>query len=877
MSKSDIISPFHFRRHTGYYTTKGNDTNLRLRHRFLLDSSNSLSLRFWRVHETEFQGLFSLQGTLTLRTSVTYYSGRDFRGNRSSYYPPSSMNRLDPEKFRRSSSWPTFSLSGFWSESSGKLCMVGFGSGAKRDESFNVPASLKLFNIKNSTKLTSLVTGTLESLVSENDPNYFDPASVMIFPMLNYEYTLVAEEFNNSNNKNGFDDQNDVIPPGLSYNSLPRVLCSLIFFETFDLKYSTQTSTPLGESLSDSRRVLWLERIQCLGVERKLRLLIKFPTSVSDLWNYRTLDPHTTLVGEGIWDEKKNQLNVIACQFLDAKDSWAEAHVGDCSTRLILRFPAIWTIGKTSSVVGYVWSNKTETEFGYFEKIRFESPKNYYWEGAMGLNYEYTKLEKVKKWCPRKVFPENNEEKVYPKGFSNDMRFDLFVRSAGRKQGRGFVKPLYVGNRFYNKQALYPTHFPHSNHSDVEPSKDLSSVKPINISYEINLRLHSAVSQVNESLSSLKISAEGIYDETTGSLCMVGCINVGLNSSKLWSKDGSVDCEIHVNFQFPARHPKENSGYIKGTIESKRKRSDPLHFETLELSSAAFVANEAHDIILRTDVETIMAIISNTLACVFAVLQIFHLRKNPDVVPFVSLTMLLTLTSAYTIPLMLDLKSIFTTSLNTQNALLGIGGWLEAKQITEGVIKVALFLFQARLLQLTWLARRSSGGDSNGLQMAEKEAMFVTLPVYAGWAFLSIFFTWRKRKHDFVMPSSAFLTSYKEHPIWDTMKSCADILLDGFLLPQILLNLFRDSREVSLAYSYYIGTTLVRILPHAYGLYKAQNSASKLVSIAWDVVITLGSLIFATVIYLQQRFGGRFRPKKSGVYEKVANVGDGEI
>ena len=743
--------------------------------------------------------------------------------------------------------------------------MVGVGySSDQKGESLDIPAFLKLYNLKNSTKLTSLVTGTLESLVSENDLNYFEPISVMMFPKLNYEFTLVSEEFNNSKNKNVFDDQNDV-PPGLSFDSF--LLCSLIYSKTFNLKYSSQTSTPLGETLGDLPRVLLFDRIECLGSQRKLRVLIKFPTSGSDMWNSRTLDPRTTLAGEGIWDDKKSQLNVVACRFLDAKDSWAKAHVGDCSTRLILRFPAIWTIGNSSSVVGYVWSNKTKTGLGYFEKIRFESSENYDWEVPPGLKYEYTMIDKVKKWCPSKRFVKKNKGKVYHEmgkmyaaEFSHDMRFDLFVKSAGRKQGRGFAKPLSVGNWFYNKLGSYP------------------NSNPTNISYYISLRLHSSVSQVNESWF-LDISAEGIYDKTTGSLCMVGCRNVGSDTSKLWSKDGAVDCEILVSFQFPDGNSAVDSGYIKGSIESKRKKSDPYHFEPLVLSSAAFVTNEAHESILRTDMEIIMALISNTLACVFAVLQLFHLRKNPDVVPFVSTTMLLTLTLAYTIPLILELKSIFMTSHSTPNVLLGIDEWLGAKQVTEGVTSVVLFLLQARLLQLTWSARRSlSEGDSHGLWITEKEAMFVTLPVYAGWAFLSVFFTWRKRKHDYIMPSSASLASYEEHPIWDALKSYADILLDGFLLPQILVNLFRDSRENALAYSYYTGTTIVRLLPRAYGLYKAQTYAYKLVSIGWDVIFIFGTLLFATIIYLQQRFGGRFilrfRSKEYGVYEKVENVGD---
>ncbi|PON91168.1 Translation initiation factor IF [Trema orientale] len=345
--------------------------------------------------------------------------------------------------------------------------------------------------------------------------------------------------------------------------------------------------------------------------------------------------------------------------------------------------------------------------------------------------------------------------------------------------------------------GFYPYRYSNSSFTKAKPPVDSSYINPTNTSCQISLRLHSSVSQVNESLL-LDILAEGIYDETTGSLCMVGYRYDGLH--KLWSKHGTVDCEILVNFQFLPRNSKDSSGFIKRIFESKRKNFDPLHFEPLRLSSAAFVADEVYESILRTDVEIDLALISNTLSCVFVVLQLFHLRKNPDVVPFVLMTMLLTLSLAYIIPLILDLKFIFMTSHSTPDVLLGINEWLEAKQVTEGVTTVILFLLQARLLRLTWSMRRSSSeGGSDRLQIAEKESMFVTLT--------------------------------------------------------ILVKLFRDSKENALAYPYYIGTTLVKLLPHAYGLYKAQNSASKLLSIAWDVMITFGALIFAIIIYLQQCSG----------------------
>ncbi|GMN44854.1 hypothetical protein TIFTF001_014050 [Ficus carica] len=869
----DAASPIYLPSHNGYYTAI-DPPNMSYT-RSVFDASNSLVLRLWGIYETDVPGMIGVEGALILRRGGTYYYGRNVTLSRSYYSNPVYDEHLN--SYRRGSM--RFKLHGFWSQSSGKLCLVGGRERGNypRGESQNFPALLKLNNIKNSSTLTDLVTGTLESLLSsdQGDSKYFDPVSVMLFPRFNYEYALVSHELNDTTSSSS--PEGDVSTPGFSLSSLPSSLCSLLFTRTFSMTYASHCSTssekkcnPLGESLSQLPGVLLLNKIDCLGPRSRLRLLIKLPISVSDIWYYRTLDPNTTLVGEGTWDEKKNQLFVVACRFLNATDSWAEARVGDCSTRLSLQFPAIWTIGNTSSIVGHVWSNKTETDSAYFDKIRFENSDNLL-VGARGLKYKYTKIDKVRKWCPGKQ-PAKNKGEIYPSAASYDMRFDIFAERANRKVARGYAEPLTVGNQFYGRR-WYQNLYSNSTSANEDTFEDFTYVNPTNISFVIGLFNRSW--GLNETWD---ISAEGVYDSATGSLCMVGCRHVGLNH--LLPTDSNVDCEILVKFQFPTTNSEDGPGYIKGTIESKRKNSDPLHFELLDLSSAAYVIVEAQESILRTDVEIIMALVSNSLACVFTVSQLFHLRRHPDVRPFLSLTMMVTLTSGYAIPLLMDLKSMIMTSFEIQNALLESGGWLEAKGLTEGVTAVILFLLQCYLLHTTWSAR-SSNENRRALQIAENEAVLVSSPLFAGCAFLSIFFTWRKRKHDLVMPSSAFITSYNENAFWDALKSYADLLLDGFLFPQILLNMFRDSREKLLSSFFYVGTTLVRLLPHAYGLYRAQNSGFKLVSIAWDVIIPLECLLFAAIVYLQQRFGGRcILPSKfrgSSVYDKVPNAGDGEM
>ncbi|KAJ4825801.1 LOW QUALITY PROTEIN: hypothetical protein Tsubulata_021810, partial [Turnera subulata] len=86
-------------------------------------------------------------------------------------------------------------------------------------------------------------------------------------------------------------------------------------------------------------------------------------------------------------------LCVAACRILSAAKYSDSSYVGDCSIRLSLR--------NTTGIFGQVWSNKTASDPGYFNRIAFQSYGRDV-NRIPGLKYEYTLVEKAKKSCPRK-------------------------------------------------------------------------------------------------------------------------------------------------------------------------------------------------------------------------------------------------------------------------------------------------------------------------------------------------------------------------------------------------------------------------------------------------------------------------------------------
>lgn len=147
----------------------------------------------------------------------------------------------------------------------------------------------------------------------------------------------------------------------------------------------------------------------------------------------------------------------------------------------------------------------------------------------------------------------------------------------------------------------------------------------------------------------------------------------------------------------------------------------------------------------------------------------------------------------------------------------------------------------------------------------EKLALFMALPVYvAGSLVALLLMNWR----DII---EVIVSRNQRYPILGTtLKSSACLVLDLFLLPQILLNIFSKSTEKSLSVWFYVGTTFVRVLPHAYDIYRVHTSAhgqlnepyiyashaAHFYSTTWNVIIPCGCLLLAVVIFFQQRFGG---------------------
>ena len=616
---------------------------------------------------------------------------------------------------------------------------------------------------------------------------------------------------------------------------------------------------PFDRGSGFSPRFMRLGEVQC-SENGKLRMYIAFSNRESFGWS-RILEPEKSLVGEGVWDHEKKRLCLVVCRILNASGSLSQETVGDCTIRLSLWFPSVLSIDKMSMASGRIWSGQDKNDTKYFEMVSVGIVENRML-GAPGVKYKYTQTGRVKKYCARGDAKKIRKGRYPDMKFLGDMRFDISLTNAEGKIAWGYANLLSVGEDLYSRFPPLQMRVP----SLVELNQSFW-----NVSYKIGYTFRNASAYAYEAT---EISAEGTYDAQTGMLCMVGCKR----------GDSYLDCDILISVQLASLNPKEGE-HLTGTIRSTRKKSDPLFFKPLEISSYGIYMTQAAETIRWMDREITMVLISLTFSCVFIGLQLFHIKKNPEVLPSISIIMLAILTLGHMIPLVLNFEALFFKNHNQQNVLLRSGGWLQVNEVLVRFITMIAFLLQFYLLRVAW-SSRSVEGDRKGLWVAERKSLLCCLPLYVvgGLVALLVHFTsFRSQQRRLNFFDSRW------HSLWEDLMSYAGFILDSFLLPQVILNMFWNTKDKSLAPSFYVGTTVVRVLPHLYDAYRAHHYVPHLsssyiyasldgdfYSSAWDIIIPCEGVVLVVLIYLQQRLGGAsILPRKLSVsdgYEMVPVV-----
>ena len=100
----------------------------------------------------------------------------------------------------------------------------------------------------------------------------------------------------------------------------------------------------------------------------------------------------------------------------------------------------------------------------------------------------------------------------------------------------------------------------------------------------------------------------------------------------------------------------------------------------LDIALYGMYIAQLEESIWRMDLESTMALISMTLSCAFIGVQLFHVKKVPQALPAMSITMLVVLVLDYMTPLVLNFEALFKHTNKHTVPFFG-GGCLEVNEV----------------------------------------------------------------------------------------------------------------------------------------------------------------------------------------------------
>uniref|UniRef100_A0A804UFZ3 RING-type E3 ubiquitin transferase n=1 Tax=Zea mays TaxID=4577 RepID=A0A804UFZ3_MAIZE len=715
----------------------------------------------------------------------------------------------------------TFGLEGYYSTGSGDLCMVGTGSGRAADGSpvHFLPVVLRLGFPSPANVTRPFVTGRLEN-VDTISP--IEPISLVAYTQEGYAY-------------------------GESASCPPPPAGRLDALQVFENR--NFSCAHLSSMLKSPFRLDYPS-----GSESTASSL-----GIHQSYMYYFMLGEKAVVVDGFWDQKSSRLCLKGCHVVKSGPSRADLAVGECGIGMSFWFPAVWSLQQRSFSAGLVWNASLKSGEAVAAGSSAITPN--YRGNLSGLKYNYTKVDEAMKYYEKSGLNKNRKGKFPDSNSYQDLVFRFFVKRGG---GSGYASPVTIGSMLFDGNSLV-VQDPFSRHVTAEMKQRL-----LNVSYDI----YYVGKWSLESFHRRHISAEGVYDTKTGSLCMIACRELNVSS----------DCEILVTAQFSSLDAKV-AQHVKGAIKSLRKKTDPLFFETLDIASYGMYVEQVDASIWRMDIESTMTLISMTLACVFIAVQLFHVNKVPEALPAMSITMLVVLALGYMIPLVLNFDALFKNS-NKQTVPLSGGGWLEVNEVMVRIITMVTFLLQLRLLQQAWSARSVDASKAESWA-AEKKVLWICLPLYIIGGAITWVVHMRSNHSRRMLRQVVHLKPVEQHAFWEDLVSYCGLILDGFLLPQVILNVFSDSKVRALSPGFYIGSTLIRVLPHVYDVFRRQHFVPSLrpsymyagprddlFSLAWDIVIPCGALLLSALLFFQQWRGGAFflcsKNRRTREYEMVS-------
>ncbi|KAL9681214.1 hypothetical protein QQ045_012995 [Rhodiola kirilowii] len=329
------------------------------------------------------------------------------------------------------------------------------------------------------------------------------------------------------------------------------------------------------------------------------------------------------------------------------------------------------------------------------------------------------------------------------------------------------------------------------------------------------------------------LSVEGLYDPRVGSMHLTGCrIFNALNNASL---EQGQDCMIEVQVQYPPINMRWLFNQkLQITISSQRDKQDSMYFRRIVILTPPITYRwqSSQKQFIRT-YETCLRIILLIMAFLCVTYQFTHMNSTQGEASssYISLVML-----------GIQLSSYFYPFITCSDITFPSADGSDSHDRTSFIqIMYHLVIYEiSGIFRLVW-ARRAKPNSPSDIKV-----LIITLSIHV--LGLSIFL------------NRAPLSLAKLFVPFEHIKAYWGLVLDLFLLPQIIANRLWRIRSKPLQKIYYIGFSMARAFPHLYNYFRdpayvttAKEDDGSAVNRFSDIAIAITVMLLAFVVYIQQR------------------------
>ncbi|KAK7389533.1 hypothetical protein VNO78_24661 [Psophocarpus tetragonolobus] len=602
---------------------------------------------------------------------------------------------------------------------------------------------------------------------------------------------------------------------------------------------------------------------------------------------------NTSLAAEGIWKPSSGQLCMVGCLgFIDAKGS-------NCNTRICMYIPTTFSLKQHSIILGTLFPINNSSAFFplSFEQLVLPSELWNYFK-LTNPSYSYSKinlagivLEKNEPFSFTTVikkslltFPKLEDNEAFQDSMSllsEDLTFHVSgfpepVSNVHAQRVDIQMEILSIGplfGRYWSAQngSASEQETPNLNKDDEYTEKQLL----VNVSAQLSL--------TGKGYSNISVLfLEGLYDPHVGKMYLIGCRDVRASWKVLYQSydlEAGMDCLIEVVVAYP---PTTTRWLVNPratiSIGSQRTDDDALWFDTIKLKTFPIIyRKQREDVLSRRGVEGILRILTLSFAIGCILSQLFYIQHNVDSLPYISLVVLSVQALGYSIPLVTGAEALFkkmvSESYDVSSSELESSEWLHVIDYTVKLLLIVSLLVTLRLFQKVWKSRirlQTRTSLEPHRVPGDKWVFLCTFIIHVmGYVFVLIIHG-TKTSQKALITKTYLVDGENSHslPGWATeLEEYVGLVEDFFLLPQIIGNLIWHIDCKPLRKLYFIGITLVRLLPHIYDYIRAPvanpyfsedsefvNPNLDFYSKFGDIAIPVTAIILAIVVYIQQRW-----------------------